>query len=172
MFSSSIRSGGTMSRLPVSFLVFGLMIALVQTGFAAEPTHLKLYTVQGKFDTVRGDVELAITGHGLVIDHVSHIGAMLERTGKDLGATKKVFDKAESLLFCSASVSRHTMEADPTNVVFCPYGITVYTLPQDPKTVYVGYRRPVSTAPASSKAALKEVEDLLDGIVREALNLK
>jgi uncharacterized protein (DUF302 family) len=161
-----------MLRLPVSLLAFGLMIAFTQAGFAAEPTHLKLYTTQGKFDTVREDVEIAITGRGLVLDYVSHIGAMLERTGKDIGATKKVFDKAESLLFCSASVSRHTMEADPANIVFCPYSIVIYTLPQDPKTVYVGYRRPVSTAAEPSKAALKEAEDLLDGIVREALNLK
>lgn len=161
-----------MSRLPVSLLAFGLMIAFTQTGFAAEPTHLKLYTIQGKFDAVREDVEIAITGRGLVIDHVSHIGAMLERTGKDIGATKKVFDKAEALLFCSAGVSRHIMESDPANIVFCPFGVVIYTLPQDPKTVYVGYRRPVSTAAGPSKAALKEVEDLLDGIVREALNLK
>lgn len=161
-----------MPRLMISLLAFGLMIALVQPVLAAEPAHLKLYTTHEKFDTVREDVEIAITGRGLVIDHVSHIGPMLERTGKDIGATKKVFDKAEALLFCSASVSRHMMEADPANIVFCPYGIVVYTLPQDPKTVYVGYRRPVSTTAGASKAALKEVEDLLDGIVREALNLK
>jgi len=161
-----------MIRLTILMLALGLLAVQTPALAAEQPTHLKLYTTQEKFDTVREDVEIAITGRGLVIDHVSHIGPMLERTGKDIGASKKVFDKADALLFCSASVSRHMMEADPANIVFCPYGIVVYTLPQDPKTVYVGYRRPVSTTSGSSKAALKEVEDLLDGIVREALNIK
>jgi hypothetical protein len=114
----------------------------------------------------------AITGRGFVVDHNSHISAMLDRTGKDLGATKTVYGKAESLQFCSATVSRRMMEADPANIVFCPYIIVLYTLPQDPKTVYVGYRRPLPVGTGASMASLKAVEELLDGIVKEALNIK
>ena len=107
-----------------------------------------------------------------MVDHVSHISDMLERTGKDLGMTKVIYGKAESMQFCSASVSRHMMEADPTNIVFCPYIIVIYTLPQDPKKVYVGYRRPLLVGSKASKASLQAVEKLLDGIVKEALNLQ
>lgn len=152
----------------VSFL--GLIVTF--PAVAADPTHLKLYTTQGDFETVKEDIEIAITGRGLVIDHTSHIGAMLERTGKDLGTTKPIYGNAGSLQFCSAGVSRRTMEADPTNLVFCPYIIVYYTLHDDPKTVYVGYRRPVPAGSAASRASIKEIENLLDGIVKEALSLK
>lgn len=137
----------------------------------AAPGHLALYATKGDFETVKEDVVIAITNRGLVIDHTSHVGDMLERTGKDLGTPKKIYGKAEALQFCSAAVSRRTMEADPVNILFCPYTIVIYTLPRDPKKVYVGYRRPQPAGPATS-AALREVEELLDGIVKEALNLK
>lgn len=136
------------------------------------PGHIALYATQGDFETVKEDVVLAITNRGLVIDHTSHIGDMLERTGKDLGATKKVYGQAESLQFCSATASRRTMEADPANIVFCPYIVVIYTLSRDSKKVYVGYRRPQPVGSEASKASLRAVEELLDGVVKEALNLK
>jgi len=159
-----------MTRIMVFVLSFGLLAGGL--AMAAEPSHLKLYTTKRDFDTVKEDVEIAITNRGLVIDHISNIGAMLDRTGKDLGTTRPIYGNAGSMQFCSASVSRRTMEADPTNIVFCPYIIVYYTLHQDPKTVYVGYRRPTPAGSEASRASIKEIEDLLDGIVKEALNLK
>ncbi|MDO8703448.1 MAG: DUF302 domain-containing protein [Sulfuricaulis sp.] len=161
-----------MNRLAALIGLLGLFAGLCQPATAAGAGHLKLYTVIGHFDTVKEDLVNAITSHGLVLDHNSYISAMLERTGKDLGTTKAVYAKAESLQFCSATVSRRMMEADPANIVFCPYIIVLYTLPRDPKTVYVGYRRPLPVGSQASKASLKAVEELLDGIVKEALNLK
>ncbi len=161
-----------MTRIIALALSFGLLAGGLSPATAAEPGHLKLYTSKRNFDTVKEDVEIAITNRGLVIDHTSNIGAMLDRTGKDLGTTKPIYGNAGSMQFCSASVSRRTMEADPTNIVFCPYIIVYYTLHQDPKTVYVGYRRPVPAGSEASRASIKEIEDLLDGIVKEALNLK
>jgi len=161
-----------MTRIVALILSLGLLAGAPSPTVAAETAHLKLYIATGDFDTVKDDLKNAITGRGFVVDHNSHIGAMLDRTGKDLGATKTVYGKAESLQFCSATVSRRMMEADPTNIVFCPYIIVLYTLPQDPKTVYVGYRRPLPVGTEASKASLKAVEELLDGIVKEALNIK
>ena len=134
--------------------------------------HMKLYVTDGNFDFVKEDLVIAITNRGMVINNTSYIGKMLDRTGKDLGATRKVYLHAQALEFCSADISRRTMEADPTNIVFCPYIITVYTLPEAPSKVYVVYRRPQPVGDAASQNALKAVEALLDGIVREALNLK
>lgn len=153
--------------LSLSLVVGGLMSSL-----AAGPDHLKLYHKQGNYEDVKQDIEIAITGRGLVMDHEAHIGAMLDRTGKDLGTTKPIFGSAGSMQFCSATVSRRTMEADPANIVFCPYIIVYYTLHNDPKTVYVGFRRPLPVGSAASKESLEAVEKLLDGIVKEALNLK
>jgi hypothetical protein len=160
-----------MTRLAALTLTLGLFAGALDAT-AAGPDYLKLYTTRGDFNNVKQDVEIAITGRGLVVDHTSHISDMLERTGKDLGTTKTIFGQAESMQFCSAVVSRRMMEADPSNIVFCPYIIVMYTLPRDPKTVYVGYRRPLPVGSPASKNSLKAVEKLLDGIVKEALGLK
>jgi uncharacterized protein (DUF302 family) len=133
---------------------------------------LKTYSARAKFEDVLEDAKLAIEGRGLVVDHESFVGRMLERTGKDLGATRRLYAGAQALTFCSAALSRRTMEADPANIAFCPYNIVVYASAQDPETVHVAYRRPWrAEGSAASKAALAEVEKLLDGIAREALKL-
>lgn len=137
---------------------------------ARKASPIVIHTVEGDFQSVREAVEMAIINRGLVVDHVSHIGDMLERTGKDIGATKQVYGKAQALQFCSASVSRATMEADPKNIAFCPYIVFVYTLPDHPKKVYVGYRRPQPGGSKQSKAALAKVEELLAGVVQEAVS--
>jgi hypothetical protein len=65
------------------------------------------------------------------------------------------------------------MEADPANAALCPYSIMVYATARDPGTVHVAYRRPWRPdGSAASKAALKEVERLLDGIAKEALGVR
>ena len=61
------------------------------------------------------------------------------------------------------------MEADRHNIVFCPYIISVYSLPDEPGKVYLSYRRPELVGNAASKAALKDVEKLLDSIIDETL---
>lgn len=115
------------------------------------------------FDDVRDEVQRAILAKGLVIDYTSFIARMLDRTGKDVGSDKKLYaeGRGQAFVFCSATVSRQTMEADAHNMAFCPYSIAVYSTAAEPKKVYVAYRR-----------TLKEVDALLDGVVREALQIK
>lgn len=140
---------------------------------AADPHPVVTYSKNAKFDDVLDDLKIAIEGKGLVIDHESHVGRMLERTGKDVGSTRKLYTDAQAFAFCSAALSRKTMEADPANVSFCPYSMVVYATAQQPGTVHVSYRRPWRPdGSAASKAALKEVEALLDTIAREALGLR
>ncbi len=139
----------------------------------AEPHAFVTYSKAAKFDDAREDLKLAIEGRGLVIDHESFVNRMLERTGKDLGSSRKLYTDAQAFSFCSAALSRKMMEADPANVAFCPYSMVVYATAQQPGTVRVAYKRlwrPDGSA--ASKAALKEVEALLDGIAREALGLR
>jgi uncharacterized protein (DUF302 family) len=140
---------------------------------AADPHPVVSYSKKAKFDDVRDDLKTAIEGQGLVVDYHSFVNRMLERTGKDVGSARKLYADAQAFVFCSAVLSRKTMEADPANVSLCPYSITVYATAQDPGTVHVSFRRPWRPdGSAASKAALKEVEALLDGIAREALGLK
>jgi uncharacterized protein (DUF302 family) len=138
-----------------------------------DPHPVVTYSKAARFDDVREDLKLAIEGRGLVIDHESHVNRMLERTGRDVGSSRKLYADAQAFVFCSAALSRKTMEADPANVSLCPYSMTVYATAQQPGTVHVSYRRPWRPdGSAASRAALKEVEALLDGIAREALGLR
>ena len=139
----------------------------------ADPHPVVTYSKRAKFDDVRDDLKLAIEAKGLVIDYQSFVGRMLERTGKDVGSARKLYADAQAFVFCSALLSRKTMEADAANAALCPYSVMVYATAQDPGTVHVAYRRPWRPdGSAASKAALQEVERLLDGIAREALGLR
>jgi uncharacterized protein (DUF302 family) len=156
-------------------LLIPLLMISANPVLAAESSTVVRHTVQAKFADTVDDIKIAITGRGLVIDHTAHVAKMLDRTGKDLGKPKKIYgeDQGQVFSFCSAVVSRGTMEADPHNIVFCPYTIAVYTTLAEPGKVHVAYNRPQrADSSQASRAALREVEKLLGGIVREALNLK
>ena len=148
-----------------------LMVA--STSFAADPGALVTYSKQGKFEDVRDDLKLAIESKGLVIDYQSYLNRMLERTGKDVGSAQPIYLDAQAFVFCSASLSRRTMEADPLNAAMCPYAMVVFATAREPGKVHVAYRRPWRPdGSAASKAALKEVEKLLDSIARQAAGHK
>jgi uncharacterized protein (DUF302 family) len=117
------------------------------------------YQFDGSFEDATFSVESAIIGKGLVIDYVSHVGEMLNRTGADVGSDKTIFDAADIFLFCSAVVSREVMEADPLNIAHCPYGIFVAEREGE---VMIGHRD-------YPEGALQKVEDLLKEIVAEAV---
>ena len=136
------------------------------TAQAASP-EIVVRSAKGEFKEVKERVLHAIENRGLVLNYTARIGAMLERTGKDLGAARRVYGDAELLEFCSAKVSRDTMEADPRNIVFCPYGIAIYTLPKERGRVYVAYRRIDGSGQAARPLAA--VDKLLADIVAEAL---
>lgn len=141
-------------------LVFLFFLAL-QTQALMADDWLHRQKVSGSFDEVKEALVMAIENRGLVINYTSHIADMLERTGVDLGASRKIFDKAEIIEFCSAALSRQMMEIDPHNIVMCPFAIAVYTLPNEKNTVWLSYRQPFGKA-----AGL--VGGLLDGVLSEA----
>ncbi|NOE18873.1 DUF302 domain-containing protein [Ruegeria atlantica] len=113
----------------------------------------------GSFDDATFAVESAIVGQGLVIDYVSHVGEMLNRTGADVGSDNQIFAAADIFIFCSAKISREVMEADPMNIGYCPYGIFVT---EDDDGVKVGYR-------SYPDGPMQKVQTLLSGIVEEAV---
>ena len=116
--------------------------------------------LSGDFSEVRDALTMAIENRGLVVNYVSHIADMLNRTGNDIGASKSIFEQAEIIEFCSASLSRRMMEADPHNIVLCPFAISVYSLPGEPGKVWITYRQPQGSA-------AKLVGELLGGIAAE-----
>jgi uncharacterized protein (DUF302 family) len=116
------------------------------------------YPFEGSFGDAEFGVESAIVNRGLVIDYVSYVGDMLNRTREDVGSDTELFDAANIYIFCSAVLSRKVMEADPMNIAHCPYGIFVADRGGE---VLIGYR----TYP---EGPMQEVQTLLDEIAREA----
>lgn len=153
----------------ISILVAVVMCSAMPQLALAGGAHMSVSIRLGSFDEAREAVEMAITGRGFVINNVSHVGEMLERTGKDLGEGKQIFLKAEALEFCSATVSRKMMEADPDNIVFCPYIISIYVLPEKPNEVRLAYRKTQMVGSPASRKALQAVNQLLAEIIAEAL---
>ena len=139
-------------------LAFWMAIAVPAAAMAA---GVKLYDFDGDFDDAVFGVESAIIDRGLVVDYVSHVGEMLERTKGDVGASKTLFAQANVYLFCSAVLSRKMMEADPLNIAHCPYGVFVTEAGDGSGKVQIGYRQ-------MPDGPMKEVEALLDDIAREA----
>lgn len=153
---------------PMRTVIF--VCAMLAADIAGAATAgVQLRSTKGDFTDVRDRVVMALENRGLVISYTAKVGDMLERTGRDFGRERRIYVNAEVLEFCSAALSRDTMEADPRNIVFCPYAIAVYTLPQMPGTVYLSYRIPVAQGSGQSIRALRAVEKLLADAVGEAL---
>lgn len=150
-----------------------LLVVLLLSGsaWAVDTSHNRVQGIDGDFADVRSFVEMAITGRGMVINNVAHIGNMLERTAGDIAGAKPIYLHAEALEFCSAITSRAMMEADPHNITYCPYVIAIYELVEQPGTIYIGYRRPVvpADAPEATQKAMAEVEALLSAVVADSL---
>ncbi|MBE0453105.1 DUF302 domain-containing protein [Roseovarius autotrophicus] len=137
-------------------ILAGLFGLVALPALAGEATT---YPFEGTFDDATFAVESAIVGRGLVIDLRSHVGEMLNRTGADVGSDVKIFEAADIFLFCSATLSREVMEADPMNIAHCPYGIFVA---EREGGVMVGYRN-------MPEGEMQKVQAFLDEIVQEAL---
>ena len=147
--------------------LFGLLLA--QTASAAGGFAV-VASKKANFDDVRENVVMAIENRGMKIDHQSFIADMLARTGRDIGLTKAVYMRGDQIQFCKADLSRAMMEADPRNMVFCPFIVNVYVTPDQPEVVHVAYRKPLAPgASAASRKALADIEKMLADIVRESL---
>ena len=145
----------------MKFWIASGLIAAATACAAEEPI---MYVTDQSFDDVAFGLESAIIDAGLVIDHISHPGDMLERTRGDIGSDVVLYEAADVYSFCSATVSRSVMEADPMNIMYCPYDIFVAVLADKPDETIIGFR-PYPDGP------MQEVHDLLDGITRAAIGM-
>jgi uncharacterized protein (DUF302 family) len=135
-----------------------LVAALLAVSGAAQAQEVITYDFEGSFEDATFAVENTIIGRGLVIDFVSHVGEMLNRTGADMGSDVEIFEQADIFLFCSAAISRRVMEADAMNIAHCPYSIFVAEREGE---VTIGHR-------AYPDGPMQEVEAMLDSIILEA----
>ena len=142
-------------RTQITSLAVGAALVF---GGAAQAQDVITFGWDGSFDDATFAVESAILDRGLVIDLISHVGDMLNRTATDVGSEEMIFDDADIFLFCSAAISRRVMEADPMNIVHCPYSIFVAETDGE---VMIGHR-------AYPDGPMQEVEALLDSIILDA----
>ncbi len=139
-----------------------MAIALTILGGMAHAADVVTYETDQSFDDVVFGLENAILGQGLVVDNVSSVGDMLERTREDVGSDITIYQNAQVFSFCSALVSRKMMEADPLNIAYCPYDIFVMVTDDNPGVTTIGFQ-------SYPDGPMKEVEDLLNHIARTAI---
>ena len=153
-----------MKRIGFLIVLAGLCLAR-----AAPAQSVLEARAKGSFEEVKQLLVIAIEGQGLVVDHVSQRRRHARRTGQDLGATTRIYERAEVLQFCSANYSRQLMGADPRLLAFCPFGVGIYTLPGETDTVHLVYRRMQAegVSPAAP-TALKKIDAVLGEILRDA----
>lgn len=143
-------------------LLTSLAITLAaSTAFAQD---VITYDTDQSFEDVTFGLESAIVDQGLVIDHISYTGDMLERTRGDVGSDVTLYLHADIYSFCSAQLSREVMEADPMNIIYCPYNIFVMVRPETPDITTIGFR----TFP---DGPMKTIETLLNDITKTAIGL-
>lgn len=152
-------------RKPWLVLLFLTWTSLV--GWSqAHAEEYAVYESDSSFEDVMDLVELAIQERGLYINNIMHMDEMLERTGKDLGMDEQLYTNAHSVEFCSAVLSRRMAMENPARVVYCPFIVAIYTLPDNP-TTYVAYRSIPESAIAGSEV-MREVAEMLKGVAEGA----
>lgn len=139
--------------------------------FADEPSSasqgpMAIYQSEGSFEEVIENIKMAIEERGMLVSGTLHVSDMLNRTGPDLGYPK-VFEKAESVEFCSASLSHQMTQAAPENMAICPFTISVFIKASEPEQIYVAYRRPSLAGDAA--AVTHAIVELLDGIITDSI---
>jgi uncharacterized protein (DUF302 family) len=145
------------------------LIALATLPFTAlAASAYAVYESESDFETVLEGAKLAIQERGMYINNVMHMGEMLERTGKDLGMDGKIYEKAQSIEFCSAVLSRKMASEDPSRIVNCPFILAVYVLPGEPNKTYVAHRT-VSGQEVQSSEIMSEISQMLKGVAEGAI---
>jgi len=134
----------------------------------ADPDPVIIRVVTGDYDQVWEDLQNALSDRGLTVSSVSHVGDMLERTGRAITRQKKIFARARVMEFCSAILSRRMMESNPHYIAFCPFQIMVYSLPEDENRIYPAHRR-LLWQNDSGTQPLDAVENLLDALINEVV---
>ena len=153
--------------VPLTLII--VLIVLAVAAAAQTAGEVKTYTKKASFEDVKFDLANAITNRGLVVDFIGNVGGMLARTGKDVGSDKPIYKNADYMSFCSAKLSREMMEAEPGNVVHCPFVMFAYETAAKPGEVVVGYRPLPKGGSVASVKVFEAIADLLDGIAKEAV---
>jgi len=154
-------------RVSFRALLVAVALSLPVLSLASEGLYA-VYSTSEPFDDVMENLRMAIQERGMFINNEMHMGDMLERTGKDLGFDEKIYEKAESIEFCSSVLSRKMVEEKPQRIVNCPFIISVYVLPSDPKKTHVVHRA-LASAEVEQSPVMAEVAAMLKSVAEAAV---
>ena len=160
-------------KIQAVFVLFSLslgLLAALPAGANDEPEQSPVYTKiveDGKYSDTLEAVKEIIKSKGINIAHTLPPSDMLGRTGPAFGITQPILQDGEIIEFCSAKVSHQLIQANPENIVLCPFVISVYVLSEDPANVRMTYRMPYVIDEAS-QTAIEAMNDLVIGIIEEA----
>ena len=150
-------------------LACALALSLAATQGAQAAGGYAVYESSAAFEDVMEGLKAAIGERGMYINNIMHMGDMLERTGKDLGLGEAIYAKAESIEFCSATLSRKMTAEEPARIVNCPFIVSVYALPKEPGKTYVVHRE-IPPDQVAASPVMAEVAENLKGIAEAAVS--
>mgnify|MGYP002713011177 CR=1 FL=1 len=156
-----------MRRIIFLLIVIQAGLVLAQTPVTPADAPIVVYQASDEYDAIRSNLELAITGRGMLVSNTLHISDMFNRTAADTGLANTLYDKAEAFEFCNLKLSWQMSNAHPANLSICPLTIGIYTLQSEPDVVFLSYRRPGMLGEGA--AAEQALIELYDGIIKEAL---
>ena len=136
-----------------------LLLSCLAPALADEIRQLSIEP--GRYADAREALVDAIEGEGLIPSPPSRFGDMLARTGQALDQIDPIYADAEVLHFCSARIAWQLARENPLNIAQCPLAMAIFTLPGEPSTVHLAWRRPVGDSPGSRAA-----DQLLERIAR------
>ncbi len=150
---------------------FVLMLAVSGLSLAGDDTDrttgpMVIFKSAESFEDVIENIKMAIEERGMLVSGTLHVSDMLNRTGPDLGY-QQVFERAESVEFCSVSISHQMTQVAPENMAICPFTISVYIRSDAPDQLYVAYRRQQLAGDAAAVTAT--IHELLNGIVEDSI---
>ena len=157
-----------MPRFSLALLTLGLVCTGLPVAVTAAPEGYVVYRTEAAPETVLDGLKTAIQEHGLYINNIMDMGGMLDRTGKDLGTPETLYVQAHSVEFCSAVLSRAMLSEDPVRIINCPFIISVYQRPAEPKTTYVVHRE-IAASERAASPAMERVAAMLKEIAEAAI---
>lgn len=154
---------------PIIFILLLLQAALspAQTAITPAEAPIVVHQTTDDYDAIRSNLEIAITGRGMLISSTLHISDMFNRTAADTGLANTLYDQAESFEFCNLKLSWQMSGAHPANLSICPLTIGIYTLQEQPGEVFLSYRRPAMLGEAADEE--QALIELYEGIIQEAM---
>jgi uncharacterized protein (DUF302 family) len=160
---------GTIGMSIVSHYLLASVTFLALASAASAGDAYAVYESKSDFETVMDGAKMAIQERGMYINNLMHVDEMLERTGRDLGMGGKIYEKAQSIEFCSAVLSRKMASENPARIVNCPFILSVYVLPGESAKTYVAHRR-ISEQEIKSSKVMAEVAAMLKGVAEGAIS--